>query len=142
MIIPDVNLLVYAYNADAPLHKEAKHWWEDTLTRCLPVGLTWIVAIGYIRLMTDNRVLDMPLKPVEAVGHVESWLNCPGVSILEPGLQHLEILSTLFKETGVAGRITTDTHIAALALEHHGEVHSNDRDFGRFSGLRWHNPLS
>lgn len=141
MIIPDVNLLVYSYNSDAKFHPQAKVWLEETLTKGLPFGLPWAVALGFIRIMTDNRILEKPMEPGEAVGHVQSWLDCPGVTILEPGHRHLEILSQLFAHTQLGGKLTTDTHIAALAIEHHAEIHSNDRDFDRFEGLRWKNPL-
>ncbi len=141
MILPDINLLVYAYNADAPHHRTARIWWEETLSQGIPVGLPWAVICGFIRLLTDNRILRIPLSAGVAVEHVESWLAQPGVSLLHPGPQHLTILRKLFAEAGTAGRLTTDIHLAALAIEYHAELHTNDRDFERFKLLRHHNPL-
>ena len=141
MIIPDVNLLIYAYNEAAPLHARARPWWEDVLSKGRPVGLPWAVVLGFIRLLTHPRVLDEPLPPIAVLDRVDSWLARPEVRILEPGPRHVSILRTLFEVTAVAGAMTTDAHIAALGIEHQAEVHSNDGDFGRYPGLRWRNPL-
>lgn len=141
MIVPDVNLLIYAYNTDAPLHASAKAWWESLLNSEQLVGLPWVVALGFVRLMTHRAVLVTPLEPQRAVEHVRSWHRRPNVSVLEPGPRHLELLDRLFEALGTAGKLTTDAHLAALAIEHQCELCSNDVDFARFSGLRWHNPL-
>lgn len=142
MIVPDVNLLVYAHNKSAALHAEARHWWEDAIRQHKAVGLPWAVVLGFIRLVTHPSVLSHPLPPLEAVSRVRHWLEQPDVRIVEPGSRHLQIVEDLVRHTGVAGSLTTDTHLAALAIEHQAELHSNDSDFGRFPGLRWVNPLS
>ena len=141
MIVPDVNLLVYAYNQDAREHARARAWWEGLLASSDAVGLPWAVSLGFIRLMTHAAVLVKPLDPRRAVAHVRSWLDQPNVEILDPGPRHLEVLDRLLGELGVAGNLTTDAHLAATAIEHQCELHSNDADFARFSGLRWRNPL-
>ena len=138
---PDVNLLVYAYNRDARDHAPARQWLEGLLSGSERVGLPWAVTCGFIRLMTHPAVLVTPLDPVRAVAHVQSWFDRSNVEALEPGPQHLEVLGRLLRDAGVAGSLTTDAHIAALAIEHQCEVHSNDADFARFPGLRWRNPL-
>lgn len=142
MIVPDVNLLLYAHNEAAPLHAPARAWWEDLLAREHPVGIPWAVLFGFVRLVTHSRVLTDPLTPGAALDRVEAWLAMPSVRILEPGPRHLEIVRALFDATGVAGSLTTDTHLAALAIEHQSELCSNDADFARFPGLRWRNPLA
>ena len=106
------------------------------------VGLPWVVAIGFVRVVTSAAALSEPLRPPAALDKVQSWLGQPNVQIVEPGPHHLEIIRRLFEATGVAAGLTTDTHLAALAIEHQCELHSNDSDFSRFPGLRWHNPLS
>ena len=141
MIVPDINLLVYAYNTDAPHHSAARDWWEGALNSPRLVGVPWAVSLGFVRLTTHPRVLEQPLAPARALDHVEAWLARPNVDCLEPGPRHLTVLRTLLEATGVAASLTTDAHLAALAIEHQGELHSNDADFGRFPGLRWHNPL-
>ena len=142
MIVPDVNLLIYAHNELAPWHGEARTWWAELLTHQRPVGIPWAVSFGFIRLITHPRVLEDPLPPGAALERVRTWLEQPGVQVLEPGPRHLTIVADLFGATGVAAGLTTDTHLAAIAIEHQCELHSNDSDFRRFPGLRWHNPLS
>jgi toxin-antitoxin system PIN domain toxin len=141
MIVPDVNLLVYAYNRQAPRHVQARRWWESTVNGSVPVGIPWAVSCGFIRIMTHSAVLDPPLPVERAVGLVCSWFEWPVVQVLDPGPRHLEILSRLLAALGVGGNLTTDAHLAAIAIEHQCEIHSNDTDFGRFPGLRWRDPL-
>jgi uncharacterized protein len=86
-------------------------------------------------------VLVQPLDAASAINHVRSWLDRRNVEVLDPGPRHLELLERLLAEVGVAGNLTTDAHLAALAIEHQCELHSNDADFSRFSGLRWRDPL-
>jgi uncharacterized protein len=142
VIIPDVNLLIYAYNEAASHHVPARAWWEGVMSRERPVGLPWAVVFGFIRLVTHSAVLLQPLRPKDAMAIVGTWLTREHTRTLEPGPRHLEIVSQLFEHTGVASNLTTDTHLAAIAIEHQAEVHSNDADFSRFPGLRWSNPLS
>lgn len=141
MILPDINLLVYAHNELAPLHTAARTWWEDLMNREVPVGISWAVAFGFVRLVTHPSVLTDPLVPGLALDRVEKWLERPHVQVVDPGPRHLSIVRGLFDATGLAGGLTTDTHLAALAIEYRAEIHSNDRDFDRFPGLRWRNPL-
>ncbi len=142
MVLPDINLLVYAYNADAPLHRAARRWWEETLNRHENVALPWIVGHGFVRVMTHPRVLERPLKVGEALHHVRQWLEWPSVQLIEPGRRHLEILESLLGELGCGGNLVTDAALASLAIEYQAELCSNDTDFARFSGLRWRNPLA
>ncbi len=142
MIIPDINILVYAYNADAPFHMQAKKWWENTLNDTdQPVGLPWAVIFGFIRIMTHPKVLVTPLYPAEAVHHAQGWIIRSNVEALFPGDRHLIVFQDLAREVGVAASLTTDLHIAALAIEYNAVVYSNDTDFARFSGVRVKNPL-
>ena len=141
MILPDLNLLVYAYNSDAPGHRRAKVWWESCLSETRPVGLPWVVILGYLRLTTSRRVLVDPFTTPEALGHIRSWLERPQVQILQPGSRHLDLIDSLLQDAQAAGDLTTDVHLAALAIEHQAELNTNDGDFSRFPGLRWTNPL-
>ncbi len=142
MVIPDINLLVYAYNADAPAHDVAKAWWEGLLNSDQQVGLPWVVMLGYVRLMTYARVVVNPLSTDEALGHIQSWLAMPGAQAIEPGPDHLVIFSRLSSEVGGTHSLVTDIHLAAIALEYGAELHSNDVDFGRFKDLAWVNPIA
>lgn len=141
MIVPDLNLVVYAYNRDAAHHAVARAWWEALLNGTEPVAIPWVVVLGFIRLMTHRSVLIHPLSPTATLAHVRTWFALPNVEHLEPGPQHVDLLDRLLSAAGTAGNLTTDAHLAALAIEHQCELHSNDNDFARFPGLRWRNPL-
>lgn len=141
MIIPDINLLAYAYNADAPHHEEAREWWSDCLSEPQVVGIPWVVILGFVRIMTSRVVMTDPMDPLEALDRTRSWLERPQAHLLVPGPRHLEILTEIMRAARASGRLTTDAHLAAMAIETQAELHSNDADFSRFPGLRWINPL-
>jgi toxin-antitoxin system PIN domain toxin len=141
VIVPDINLLIHAYNSDSPRHQTAKSWWEELMNGEQLVGLGWVAILGFVRIATHRQILVRPL-PVSAVcERARSWLAQPQVSIIHPGVRHAEILFGLLEGLGTAGNLTTDAHLAALAIEHQAELHSTDADFSRFTGLRWTNPL-
>jgi toxin-antitoxin system PIN domain toxin len=142
MILPDVNLLVYAYNSHAPQHDVARDWWERLLNDRAAIGMPWAVAMGFVRVVTNPRATPRPLDGPTATRYVRSWLIRSHVESLHPGPRHLDLLEDLLAGLGVAGRMTTDAHLAALAIEYNAELHSNDADFSRFAGLRWRNPLA
>lgn len=141
MIIPDVNILVYAYHSDSAQHAEAREWWEDTLSGSRPVGIPWIAILGFVRIMTHRRILRVPVGVDDCLGRVRVWLEHPLVQIVSPGEQHADILLGFLSHVGAAGNLTTDAHLAALAIEYQAELVSTDADFARFPGLRWFNPL-
>lgn len=141
MILPDVNLLVYAYNSGATQHDASREWWESCLSGSRDIALPWLVALGYVRIMSSRQVLVRPLEVGAALGHVRAWLERPQLSLLQPGPRHLDLLDQLMRDSSASGRLTTDAHLAALAIEHQAELHSTDADFSRFPGLRWRNPL-
>ncbi|MFN0170749.1 MAG: type II toxin-antitoxin system VapC family toxin [Bryobacteraceae bacterium] len=142
MIIPDVNILIHAYQSPAERHPDARAWWERTMTSPRPVGLAWVVLIGFIRITTHRGILRNPLPSAHAVQIVRGWLGSSSVQIVNPGVRHADILFRLIEEVGVAGNLTTDAHLAALAIEYQAEIASTDNDFARFQGLRWFNPVA
>ncbi len=142
MIVPDVNLLIYAHNDQAPEHERARAWWEAALNGRVAVGLPWISISGFIRLMTHPRVLAQPLDVHQAIFHVRSWLAQPPVRILHPGSKFEGLFLDYLAHLGSGGNLTTDAQLAALAVEHQAELQSCDFDFSRFPGLRWINPLT
>ncbi len=141
MIVPDLNLLVYAYNDAAPFHDSARRWWEGLVNGTERVGVPWVVAAGFMRLLTHPSVRERPATPTQAVDYVEEWFRFPNVGPLNPGAEHLRLFRRALAAARVGANLVTNAHIAALAMEHQAEVHSNDADFGRFPGLRWRNPL-
>jgi hypothetical protein len=138
----DLNLLLHAVNADGPHHEPAKAWLEHLLSQDDAVALPWVVLLGFLRLSTHPRVFPTPLDPAQAIATVDSWLARPCVETLSPGSRHWEILRGLLLEAGTAANLTTDAHLAALAMEQGAELHSTDTDFARFPRLRWVNLLA
>jgi len=141
VIVPGLNLLVYAHSIGAPLHEPARRWWEDLVNGTERVGVPWLVAAGFVRLLTHPSVLSTPADPEQAVDLMGQWFRSSSVTPLNPCTQHIAIFRSMLAAAGVGGNLVTDAHIAALAIEHQAEVHSNDADFARFPGLRWRNPL-
>jgi len=139
--LPDANLLIYAINEQAPNHVPARTWLAATLSGTEPVGVAWLALIAFIRITTNPRAFPNPLQPVTAFEIVEGWLGRPNVIVLQPTERHFGILRGLLDPLGTAGDLTSDAHLAALAIEHGAELCSADSDFGRFPGLRWSNPL-
>lgn len=142
MILPDVNLLLHAYNRESPRHAAARVWWEGLMNGSGQVGLAWVAILGFVRISTHRHILSHPLPVEAACALAASWLDQPQVSVVHPGDRHPEIVFGLLRALGTAGNLTTDAHLAALAIEHQAEIHSTDADFRRFSGLRWSNPLA
>lgn len=142
MILPDVNLLIYAYNPRSPHHEQARVWWEGVLSGTEIVGLAWVTLLGFIRITTNRAMFPIPLAVEDALARVEAWLAQPNVRILHPTEDHGQRLAGVLRIAGTAGNLTTDAHLAALAVEHGCTLCSTDRDFARFPGLSWRNPLA
>lgn len=141
MIVPDVNLLLYAEIDAFPHHAGARRWWEGVMNGERQVGIAPVCLFGFLRLATNRRVLTDPLTAELAIERVQRWLERPHVVLLVPGTRHLDTAFRLLRSLGTGGNLTTDVQIAAHAAEYNGEVFSNDRDFGRFEGVPWVNPL-
>jgi hypothetical protein len=138
----DLNLLMYAVNADAPQHTRARRWWETTLGGDEQVGLAWNVVLGFLRLSTRAGVLPKPLPPRQAFTIIEEWVTHPLVVALDPGARHCPLLRGLLEAVGTAANLTTDAHLAALAIEYDATLCTSDDDFSRFPGLKRFNPLA
>jgi len=143
VIIPDVNVLVYAHNRDFSNHLAAKRWWEETLTSGEEgVGLPWACLFGFLRIVTSRTVMANPLTAAHGITIARTWLAQGALRTIVPGERHGEIALRLLEEIGVAGNLTMDAHLAALALEYRAEIATTDADFARFRGVRWFNPIS
>lgn len=141
MKLVDANLLIYATDTASPHHQPARRWLEAELSGTETFSFTWVVLLAFVRLTTSHQVFDDPLSASEALDLVDGWLAQPPVTIIGPTRRHPAVLRELLDATGTAGNLTTDAHLAAVAIEHGALLCSADRDFARFSGLRWHNPL-
>ncbi len=141
MIVVDANLLIYAVNRDAPLHAKAKRWLEHLLSGTETVGLPWSVLLAFLRLTTKSGILRVPLTVEDALDLIDRWLQVPCVVTVDPTIRHGQLLRDLLLPLGTGGNITSDAHLAALAIEYAAELASLDSDFARFPTLRWYNPL-
>ena len=142
MIVVDLNLLLYAVNRDSTHPRAAKAWLEDVLSGDEIVGFAWAVVLGFIRLTTNRQIFAAPLSVDDALAVVDSWLEQPNAHVLSAGDQHWTILRELLASAGAAANLTTDAHLATLAIEHGAELCSTDPDSARFRQLRWRNPLA
>ncbi|PYS40743.1 MAG: PIN domain nuclease [Acidobacteria bacterium] len=141
MIVVDVNLLLYAYNASAEHHKKARAWLEDVLSGHEPVALSWIVILAFLRLSTSRRMFPRPLSMAEATVIVSKWFERSQAVIVNPGGHHWTILQEAIFGAKAAGPLVTDAHIAAIAIENGATLYTTDRDFARFPKLKFKNPI-
>jgi toxin-antitoxin system PIN domain toxin len=137
----DLNILLYAINEDSAHHAAIHRWWLAALAGDDPVGLAWTVLLGFLRLTTNPKVFATPLTTEQALSKVEAWLAHPNVRVVTESEEHWRTLRSLLQETGTAGNLTTDAHLAALAISQGAILVSCDTDFGRFAKLQWKNPL-
>jgi toxin-antitoxin system PIN domain toxin len=142
VILVDANILIYAVDADSPHHAPARRWLEETLSGDTPVALPWVVILAFLRITTRSGILRNPLPAEAAIEYVESWLQQPYVSAIGPGEHHWPVLRSLLRASGTAGNLTSDAHVAAMALEHGCTIASADNDFRRFAGISHLNPLT
>lgn len=142
MKLPDVNLLIYAVDESSRHHAQARPWLEQALSDTEEVGFAWLVLLGFTRISTNPAAFGNPLSPERAFEFIESWLASPVATVVHPTERHAGNLRDLLVPLGTAGNLTSDAHLAALAIEHGAELCSHDTDFARFPGLRWHDPLA
>lgn len=141
MKIPDVNLLIHALDDTSARHEAARAWLDATLSASEDVGFAWIVLLAVLRLTTKAAVFANPLRPEEALDIIDGWLAQPCASVIQQTNRHPAILRGLLTPLGTGGNLTSDAHLAALAIEHGGMLCSSDPDFSRFPGLTWLDPL-
>ncbi len=142
MKLTDANLLLYAVDAASPRHAQARAWLEEQLSGTETLAFAWHALLAFVRLSTNPRVFEAPLTSAEAFAFVEGWLARPNAAIVHPTERHGALLRDLLAPLGTAGNLVSDAHLAALSIEHGAELCSSDRDFSRFAGVRWRDPLS
>lgn len=142
MIIPDANLLIYAYDEKSPHHRKANQWWLDALSSRKPIGIPWVVLLAFARLMTHPQICELPLSVKEVRGLTLDWFEFSHVRLLSFSEGSLGRFYDLLEEAGSGGNLSTDALIALHALEHSATIYSNDRDFDRFSAIKRINPLA
>lgn len=142
MIVLDANILLYAYDSASSPHAKARTWIERVFSGATPVGLPWQTAAAFLRIMTNPRLPGERFTLEEAVQVVDRWLEQPNVRLLAPGDDHWLLFRQMIVEGQAPGALITDAQLAALTMEYGGVLHTTDRDFARFPGLRWTNPLA
>ncbi len=142
MIVLDANVLLYAYDAAAPGHAKARAWLEEVLSGGTPVGLPWQTVGAFLRIVTNRKLPGARATVQAAASIVDQWLEQPNVRLLAQGEGHWSILRQMMIDGQASGPLATDAQLAALTIEYGGTLHTTDRDFARFPGLRWLNPLA
>ena len=142
MIILDANILLYAYDSASILHSKARSWVEDVFSGTTPIGLPWQTINAFLRIMTNSRLPGERFSIGEAARIADLWLEQPNVRPLALSEDHWPLFRQMIIEGQASGPLVTDAHLAALAIEYGGVLYTTDRDFARFPGLRWKNPLS
>jgi toxin-antitoxin system PIN domain toxin len=142
VIVIDANILIYSYAAASAHHIKSSAWVEEALSSGEPVGLSWQTVSAFLRVVTNRRLPGVRVDLREAVDAVQEWLQQPSVRILIPGDGHWPILKRMILEGGSSGSLITEAQLAALTIEYGGVLYTADRDFARFPGLRWENPLA
>jgi len=140
--VVDANLLIYSYDTDSPYHRKSRAWVEKIFSDIEPVGLSWQTVSAFLRVVTNRRLPGSRLTVEQAAEIVEDWLEQPNVRIIVAGDDHWSVLKRMIVEGQASGSLVRDAELVALTVEYGGVLYTADRDFARFPGLRWTNPLS
>ena len=141
MILPDINVLIHAHNTGSSCHGAARTWWDSALGGTEGIGLAWVTILGFLRITTHRGILGNPMTPADACSRIEEWLTLPHVHIPVPAEGHFSRMRANLEKLGTAGNLTTDAHLATIAMERGYTLFSTDADFARFPGLKWRNPV-
>jgi uncharacterized protein len=137
MILPDANLLLYAVNSSSDQHAVALRALRQAFDDTRGVGLAWPALLAFLRLSTRSGIFPRPLSVDDALQVIEHWLEHPQAQVVNPGERHAQLVGRLLRSAGTAGNLTTDAHLAALAIEHGATILTFDRDFARFQDVKW-----
>ncbi len=142
MILCDINVLVFAHREDAVDHGRYVDWLDETLDSDEAYGVSEMVLSGFMRIVTNRRIMKTPSTVEEALGFTDELREQPNAVMLAPGPRNWGIFERLCRDAGVTGDLVPDAYLAALAIEHGAELVTADRDFARFPGLRWRHPFA
>lgn len=142
MILVDANVLLYAYQPRSEHHERCRTWIEEAFSGEEPVCLAWVTVLAFVRISTNARIFEQPLRATEAMAAVSAWLGRPSVSVVEAGERCFEILRQLLADGQVTGPLVMDAFLAALALENGATLCTTDRDFTRFPKIAILNPVA
>jgi uncharacterized protein len=139
--LPDVNVLIYAFNVGADRHADYRRWLGEMVNSPTAYGISELVLSSVVRIVTQARFFAVPATTAEALAFVEPLRLAPQCRIVQPGARHWGIFVDLCRRAAVRGAMITDAYLAALAIEHGCELITTDRDFARFPGLKWRVPI-
>ncbi len=142
MKIIDVNLLIYVASRESLHHHKCLKWWETAFNENELIGLCWHSLVGFVRIMTNPKILPHPVPLTDCIARVDAWLNHPYSEFVREAENHWSVLKNILLETNATGKLSTDAHLAALAISRGATLVSCDTDFARFRQLRWENPLN
>jgi toxin-antitoxin system PIN domain toxin len=141
LIVVDANLLLYSYDPDAPLHRQAKAWLESVMSGRDTVGIPFLAITAFLRINTNTRLPRTSMRMAAALEAIDQLLSSPTAQVLHTDAPHWEVLRQVLSESGVVGRNVSDAQFAAFAIQYNATLFSTDKHFARFPGLKWKNPL-
>ncbi len=141
MFLVDVNILVYAHRTDAPMHAQYRDWLDEMINADAAYGMSDLVLSGFLRVVTHPRVFRDPTPLETALAFITEVRERPNCVAVAPGDRHWELFTRLCRAVGARGSLVPDAYLAAMAIESGTEWITTDRDYARFPGLRWRNPL-
>lgn len=141
MILPDVNVLVYAHRKDTPRHAEYHAWLQAVVSGPAAFGLADLVLSGFVRVVTHPKVFKVPTPVDEAIAFANAVRECENRVRIAPGVRHWSIFVDLCSHAQARGNLVADAYLAALAIEAGAEWVTTDRDFTRFPKLKMRHPL-
>jgi uncharacterized protein len=141
MILPDVNILIYAFREGAPEHTRCQTWLQSVVDGAEAFAMSPQVLSSFIRIVTNRRIFGTPDTTENAIAFANGFLAQPHCQIVQPGQRHWGIFCELCRQAQATGDLVADAWLAALAIEHGCEWITTDRDFARFPGLRWRTPF-
>jgi toxin-antitoxin system PIN domain toxin len=142
LILCDINVLVFAHREDAVDHDRYADWLDETIDSDEAYGVSEMVLSGFMRIVTNHRIMKPASTVEEALGFMDDLREQPNAVTLAPGPRNWSIFERLCRDAGATGDLVPDAYLAALAIEHGAELITTDRDFARFDGLRWRHPLA
>jgi len=141
VIVIDANLLLYAYDPRSPFYVDTRRWLGKIFSDEEEIGIPFRAILAFLRVSTKLHSARTHSGMAVALATVDSWLELENVTVVAPGPKHWQIFKRLCLTTALTGDLSTDAHLAALAIEYNATLYSTDSDFARFPGLRWRNPL-
>lgn len=141
MKIVDVNVLIYAASRESQHHPRSLAWWESAMNGTEIIGLSWQTLSGYIRIVTHPKLLSNPIPRDQCLDQVSTWINHRRIEVVRETDNHWTVYKDLIVDSNAVGKLSTDAHLAALAISRGATLVSCDTDFARFRHLRWENPL-